>query len=359
MEMATPENERDGFAEHLYTSALGYFDVLTMSLGLRLGLYRALADTGALTSVELAGRAGVAERYAREWLEQQTSRGIVRADLSTEPPRFSLPPAHAEVLLDGDSLAYMGASVGQLMSLQNALGAVTDAFRSGGGVPYEAYGEASVEGQGAGNRPTFLTTMPNAWLPAIGPLHDRLVASPARVADVGCGTGWSSIGIARAYPFVEVDGFDPDEISIQMARDHAAGAGIADRVRFHREDAAEVAHHGPFDAAMAFECIHDMARPVEVLRAVREALVPDGSMLVVDERTNEAFTGERDDHEAYFYGWSVLDCLPTGMFEQPSAGTGTVMRPSTIRRYAEEAGFSGFEILPIEHDDFRLYLLRR
>jgi len=244
------------------------------------------------------------------------------------------------------------------MSLPNAIDAVADAFRSGGGVPYEAYGEASVAGQGGANRPTFLTTLPNEWLPAIGPLHERLTAGPARVADIGCGTGWSSISIARAYPFVEVDAFDPDEISIQMARDHAAQDEIADRVRFHREDAAEVTHHGPFDAATAFECIHDMARPVEVLRAVREALAPGGSMLVVDELTNETFTGEPDDDEAYYYGWSVLDCLPTGMFEQPSAGTGALMRPSTLRRYAQEAGFAGLEILPIDHDDFRLYLLR-
>jgi len=356
--MTDRESERDRFAEHLFYSGLGYFDVLTVSLGLRLGLYRTLAGADPLTSAELAERAGIAERYAREWLEQQTSRGILRADVSSEPARFTLPPGHAEVLLDGDSLAYAGATVAQLMSLPNAIDAVADAFRNGGGVPYEAYGEASVAGQGGANRPTFLTTLPNEWLPAIGPLHDRLAAGPARVADIGCGTGWSSISIARAYPFVEVDAFDPDEISIQMARDHAAQVGIADRVRFHREDAAEVTHHGPFDAATAFECIHDMARPVEVLRAVREALVPGGSMLVVDELTNDAFTGEPDEDEAYYYGWSVLDCLPTGMFEQPSAGTGALMRPSTLRRYSDEAGFSGFEILPIEHDDFRLYLLR-
>jgi 2-polyprenyl-3-methyl-5-hydroxy-6-metoxy-1,4-benzoquinol methylase len=252
----------------------------------------------------------------------------------------------------------MGASVGQLMSLPTAFRAVEDAFRAGGGVPYGAYGKESVEGQGASNRPTFLMTLPNEWLPAIDAIHDRLTARPARVVDVGCGTGWSSIAIARAYPSVHVDGFDPDETSIQMARDHALGAGIADRVRFHHEDAAELTSHGPFDVATAFECIHDMARPVEVLGAVRQALVEDGAMLIVDERTRDAFSGEADDREAYFYGWSVFDCLPTGMYEQPSAGTGTVMRPSTLRRYAKEAGFTGFEVLPIEHDAFRLYLLR-
>jgi hypothetical protein len=134
--------------------------------------------------------------------------------------------------------------------------------------------------------------------------------------------------------------------------------GVADRVRFHRADAAEVTTAGPFDIATAFECIHDMARPVEVLGAVRRALADDGSMLIVDERTGERFTGQPDELEAYFYGWSIFDCLPTGMYEQPSAGTGTVMRPSTLEGYAREAGFTRFQVLPIEHDDFRLYLLR-
>jgi 2-polyprenyl-3-methyl-5-hydroxy-6-metoxy-1,4-benzoquinol methylase len=356
--MSDAGSERDRFAQAVFASSLGYFDILSIHLGLRLGLYRALADGGAMTSDQLASAAGVAERYAREWLEQQATRKIVRADLGGHPTRFTLPPGHAEVLLDGDSLSFMGASVGQLMSLPTALRAVEDAFRTGGGVPYEAYGKEGVEGQGASNRPTLLTTLPDVWLPAIGPIHDRLSACTARVVDVGCGTGWSSIAIARAYPSVQVDGFDPDEISIQMAHDHADEAGISDRVRFHREDAAEVTRHGPFDVATAFECIHDMARPVEVLRAVREGIADDGAMLIVDERTRDAFTGDPGDREAYFYGWSVFDCLPTGMYEQPSAGTGTVMRPSTLRRYADEAGFTRFDVLPIEHDAFRLYLLQ-
>jgi cyclopropane fatty-acyl-phospholipid synthase-like methyltransferase len=178
------------------------------------------------------------------------------------------------------------------------------------------------------------------------------------VVDVGCGTGWSSIAIAKAYPQVTVDGYDPDEVSVELARKNAAVEGLTDRVRFHRTDAADVMTAGTFDLATAFECIHDMARPVQVLGAVRRALADDGSMLVVDERTRDRFTGEPDDLEAYFYGWSIFDCLPTGMYEQPSAGTGTVMRASTLEGYAREAGFTRFQALSIEHETFRLYLLR-
>lgn len=356
--MGDHEAERDAFAERAFGSALGYFDVLSVYLGLRLGLYTALADHGPATSSELAERAGVAERYAREWLEQQATRGILLADLS-EPTRirFSLPAGHAEVLLDRDSLSYLGAGIRQLMSLRTVVDHVVEAFRTGGGVPYEAYGAESVDGQGLTNRPLFLTTLPNEWLPAIPEVHERLAAEPpARVADVGCGTGWSSIAIATAYPLVTVEGFDPDDVSVQRARQNAEEAGVGDRVRFNANDAAAL--EGPIDFATACECIHDMARPIEVLRSVRRSLTDDGVMLVVDERTRESFTGETDDLEAYFYGWSLFDCLPAGMSDPPSVGTGTVMRADTLAGYALEAGFGGFEVLPVEHDTFRLYLLR-
>jgi 2-polyprenyl-3-methyl-5-hydroxy-6-metoxy-1,4-benzoquinol methylase len=352
--------ERDAFAEKLFRSALGYFDIFSIHLGARLGLYRVLAEAEPMTSAELADRASITERYAREWLEQQATAGILTAEIREDGPnRFRLPAGHAEVLLDGDSLSFMGANVTQLMALRGAFDHVMEAFRTGDGVPYEAYGVDGVEGQGASNRPILLTTLPNEWLLAIPEVHTRLSSdSPAQIVDVGCGTGWSSIAMATTYPFVTVDGFDPDETSIERARQNAENAGVSDRVRFHSKDASALAIGGPAAFATAFECIHDMARPVEVLRAVRTALDDEGAMLVVDERTKEKFTGEPDELEAYFYGWSVFDCLPAGMFEQPSAGTGTAMRPETLRGYASEAGFTGFEVLPIEHDMFRLYLLR-
>jgi hypothetical protein len=137
---------------------------------------------------------------------------------------------------------------------------------------------------------------------------------------------------------------------------HAEQAGVGNRVRFHVADGATI--DTTADLAMAFECIHDMPNPVQVLGAARNALADEGAMLVVDERTRERFDGTFDPREAYFYGWSIFDCLPAGRAASPSAATGTVMRPDTLRGYAREAGFTRFEILPIEHDAFRLYLLR-
>jgi protein-L-isoaspartate O-methyltransferase len=355
--MSTHDEERDRFAQKLFGSALGYFDILSIRLGQRLRLYEVIAE-GPVSPRELSARAAIDERYAREWLEQQATSGILRCEAGSEPVRFWLPGGHADVLLNGDSLSYMGASVSQLYSITNAFDQVVDAFRTGAGVSHDAYGIDSVEGQGASNRPTFLTTLPNDWIRSIGTLHERLGAEPpARVVDVGCGTGWSCIATAKAYPQVTVDGFDADETSIDLARKNAAEEGVEDRVRFHLKDGAHI-DEGPYDIGMAFECVHDMARPVEVLRAVRSQLTDRGAMLIVDERTRETFTGEPGDLESYLYGWSIFDCLPASRFDQPSAATGTVMRASTLRRYAGEAGFTGFEVLDIEHDSFRLYLLR-
>ncbi len=354
--MPISANLPDEFADHVFDSALGYFRILSMYVGLRLGLYEELREADGLSAAELASRSGIDERYAREWLEQQATNGVLEVDTGVTPHTFRLPAHHAEVLLDQDSLAYAGASIRQLASLRGVVDHVVDAFRHGGGVPYEAYGEENVDGQGGANRPVFLTTLPNDWLPAIEPLHGRLSSGPARVLDIGCGQGWSSIAIAIAYPLARVDGFDPDLVSVERARLHAAEMGVDDRVHFHAVDAASI--EGPADLAMAFECVHDMSDPVAVLGAARRALSDDGAMLVVDERTREAFDGTPHDLESYFYGWSIFDCLPAGMASKPSAATGTVMRPETLRGYTEAAGFRRFEVLPIEHDAFRLYLLR-
>ena len=352
----TSANLPDDFADVVFDSSLGYFRILSMYVGLRLGLYEELHDADGLSAADLAARSGIDERYAREWLEQQATNGVLEVDTGGTPHTFRLPARHAEVLLDEDSLSYAGASIKQLASLRDVIDHVVDAFRHGGGLPNDAFGEENIDGQGGANRPVFLTTLPNDWLPAIEPFHTRLQAGPARVLDIGCGHGWSSIAIAKAYPHARVDGFDPDLLSVERARMHAAEMGVEDRVRFHNEDAASI--EGPADLAMAFECVHDMSDPVSVLGAARRALTSDGAMLIVDERTRDAFDGAPNDLEAYFYGWSIFDCLPSGMASKPSAGTGTVMRPETLKGYAEAAGFSHFEVLPLEHDAFRLYLLR-
>ena len=184
----------------------------------------------------------------------------------------------------------------------------------------------------------------------------RLRESGARVADVGCGQGWSSIAVARAFPLAHVDGFDADPGSIADSRRHAGEAGVDDRVRFFERDAAALSG-GPYDLVMILETLHDLPRPVDALRAARAATAPGGAVLVVDERVAEYFTAPGDEVERTMYGWSVTHCLPTQMVDQPSAALGTVMRSDTVRECAFEAGYAGVDVLPVENDFFRLYRL--
>ena len=361
-EAQAAEQRRDEFAEELFEKIIGTMEVATVYLGDRLGLYKALADAGPSTPLELAERTGTHERYAREWLEQQAVAGILTveedgADGSTR--RYMLPNGHAEVLLDQDSLNYLAPVARFTMGLVRPLPELADAFRNGEGLPYADYGADAREGQAEANRPMFINLLGSEWLPAVPDVHKRLQEAdpPARVADVGCGTGWSSISIARAYPKARVDGYDLDEPSIELARQNAEEAGVADRVTFHVRDASDPTLEGRYDLATAFECIHDMGRPVEALTGMRRMVGEGGAVIVADERVPDSLEAPGDDTDRLMYGWSVLFCLPTGLADEPSVGTGTVMRQRTLRRYAEEAGYRGVEVLPIENDLWRFYRL--
>jgi SAM-dependent methyltransferase len=354
--------QRDALAERLFGAALGAYELMTVHLGDRLGYYRELAERGPCTSAELAAASGTAERYAREWLEQQAVAGILEVDDPGADPaerRFSVPPAHAEVLSDRDSLAHVTPLARLGVALAHVLPAVEEAFRSGGGVSWEEFGELGREAQGDANRPVFANLLGSEWLPSIDDVHARLSADPpAQVADVACGAGWSSIAIARAYPKVSVDGLDLDMASVELARSNLAGTDVEDRVSFQHRDAADPELARSYQLVTVFEALHDMSQPVEVLRALRGLVAEDGAVLVMDERVADSFTAPGDEIERLMYTYSILCCLPVGLADTPSAGTGTVMRADTLRRYASEAGFSDVEVLPIEHEFFRLYRLR-
>lgn len=346
------------FAARLFAAGLGALELLNVELGVRLGLYEQLAKHGASTSAELALGAGIAERYAREWLEQQAVAKVLEVDDVGAAPatrRFSLPAAHAQVLLDPDNEAYLAPLAGFVPVAGMALHPVAEAFRSGGGVAYADYGVHDL--QAAFTRPAFVNQLTSTWLPALPGVDAKLQAGSARVVEIGCGEGVAAVQIACDFVGVTVDGFDADDVSIAAARKRAADAGVAERVRFEVRDACRPGIEGSYDLVLCIETLHDVADPVAVLRLMRQLRAPGGTVLVADERTAEAFTTEADEMERLFYACSTLHCLPVGMVEPGSAGTGAVMRPSTLRRYAEEAGFAGVEVVPVDHPQFRLYLL--
>jgi 2-polyprenyl-3-methyl-5-hydroxy-6-metoxy-1,4-benzoquinol methylase len=201
-------------------------------------------------------------------------------------------------------------------------------------------------------------TTPARLLPHPGNASWRARTGPAqslRVADVGCGAGWSTIAVARAFPKATVVGFDADAASIIDAKENAAAQHVG--ADFQTRDAATLADAGRFDLILVLEALHDMARPADVLRSLGRALMPDGSVLVADERVADRFHAPGDDMERLMYGWSIVHCLPVAMSESPSAAIGTVIRSDTVRELARTAGFARVEVLPVNAGFFRIYRL--
>lgn len=353
--------QAEAFAERLVSDTVAGFQTLCVWLGLRLGLYARLAEAGEATADELAEQAGVDARYTREWLEQQAVAGVLAVDDVAAAPgrrRYHLPAGHRDVLLDETSPAHAGPMTLALAAIARVLPDLLEAYRTGDGIPYAAYGDDIRDHVAGLNRPMFEHELAATWIPAVPGLAERLAADPpTRVLDVACGSGWSSVCLARAYPKVRVDGLDLDVASIERARQAATTAGVDDRVRFAVADAAAPGFDGPYELALCCEALHDMARPVAALRAVRELLADSGSLLVADERVAETFTAPGDLIERMFYGFSVLHCLPAGRTETPSAATGTVLRPDTLRAYAREAGFTSVQVLDVDNDFWRFYRL--
>ena len=357
--MTTIATDRDALAERLVEATVGTLELFGVYLGTRLGLYEVLSERADVTVDELAEAAGIDPRYAREWLEQQAVAGILTlAGASDGERRFALPAPHREVLAEAENPAFVAPFSLMVAGIAQALPEVVQAYRMGDGVAWTSYGADGREGQAAINRPVFADQMAT-WIAAMPDVESRLAQPGARVADLGCGGGWSAIAMARTFPTAHVDGYDVDESSIIQARENAERAGMSSRVTFSVSDASAGPTDVAYDLVGIFEALHDMPRPVEALATARAMLAPGGSVLVVDERVADAFVAPGDLVERMMYGWSITCCLPTCLVDPPSAATGTVMRTEVLRRYATEAGFSRVEVLDVDNDFFRLYRLGR
>jgi 2-polyprenyl-3-methyl-5-hydroxy-6-metoxy-1,4-benzoquinol methylase len=344
----------DALTERIVNDVNGAMSCLNVYLGHRLGLFQALSDAGPATPLDLAAKTGYQERYLREWLECMAVGDFLGYDEATGA--FSLSPEHAVALLDRDSPAYATPFVCYVPSFAKVLDRLLEAFRSGGGVPYEAYGADTLEGIGSGNRPMYVNDYVARWIPAMPDVEARL-RSGGRVAEVGCGLGWSSISLAKGFPRIRVEAVDVDDASIAAARRNTREAGVDDRITFHRGAIEEIPLAGPFDLVTAFECLHDMPYPVRALRRMRELAAPAGAVLIADEAVGDSLQENRTFVGRLNYNFSVLHCLPQAMVFPESAGIGTVIRPSVLKGFAHEAGFSRVDVLPIEHPLWRFYRL--
>ena len=343
--------------ERVITATTGALELFGIYLGDRLGLYRALRS-GAATVQQLAERAHIAPRYAQEWLEQQAVAGVLTVDdvgADAQARRYELPDAHAGVVCDPTALDHVAPLARLVVGIASTLDEVAAAYSSGEGVPFANYGADLRGGQGAINRPTFSSALVDEWLPALGPIMERLAAG-GRVADVACGLGWSTMAVARAFRNADVMGIDNDAASIQEAQAVADEQGL--QVRFQCTDASSLTSAGPFDVVLLLEALHDLARPVDVLASIRSALADGGVLLLADEAVAPTFTAPGDELERMMYGWSITHCLPASMAEQPSAAIGTVIREHAVRELAQEAGFRSVDVLDVDGGFFRLYAVR-
>ena len=342
------------FQERLFTELSGAMSCLNIYIGHELGLFDVLSKSGPTTSQDFASGAQINERYAREWLSCLAAGEYL--DYEPATGMFSLPEEHAEVLTRPDSPASAIGILGWIPSFSAVLSRLMDAFRNGGGVPYGDYGIDMVLAQGLSTRPMFVNDYVSTWIAAMPDIESRL-KSGGRAVEVGCGVGWSAIALAKGFEGVRIDAVDPDGLSMVEARKNVVEAGVEDSITFHETIIEDAPISGPYDLVTAFECLHDLPYPVQALSRMRELAAPDGAVLIADEAVEDALEDNTNFMGHLFYNFSVLHCLPQAMVFKDSAATGTVITPSTVKRYAEEAGFSSVEQLPIENPQFKFYRL--
>lgn len=361
---AGPDAAARALSLRLFGAMVATQESFTIYLGVRLGLYRALSGSGPVTAAGLAERTGLAPRYLREWLEQQAVAGILTAREPEEPDgvrRYLMPPGHERVLTGSeDPLSMVGTAVLPLGAVAGALPALVAAFRSGEGVPEAVYGDDWRHGHGESNRFAYTHLLPG-WLRRYAPdAHRRLVGAPGRAADLGCGTGWSTLVLASTYPDAVVSAVDVDAAAIAQLRVRADDAGLGARIRTEVADAAaRVAGAGAFDLVCVFDVLHEATDPGGLLAAARGLAAPGAPVLVLESQVPDELAAPGTDLARFQHATSVLHCLPVALLGAtgPEEVLGTVVRPAALRALARRAGFSRVRRYELDDGFHRLYRL--
>jgi SAM-dependent methyltransferase len=324
-----------------------------MVLGQRLGLFDVLADAGPVTAAEFVKRAGIDERYAREWLSALACHRCVDYDPATE--RFALPAEHAFCLANPDSPFYLATVFQMARPYWAHLDLLGDAFRTGGGIPQDTYGDEFWSGFEAFTRPAFVNNLCQDWIPSL-PQADAALRAGGSVADVGCGNGQALFHLARGYPQATCVGLDNYQPAIDKANAKAREAGLGERVRYQWCDVTQ-GLPGTYDLITTFDVVHDMPHPLEALRAIRAALKPDGTYFVLE--FNLFGDVQRNiDHPfglgAFGYSASINYCM-TQALAAGGDGTGTCMGEEKMRDLGHEAGFGDFRRIDFPNNPFNLF----
>jgi SAM-dependent methyltransferase len=307
-------------------------------MGDRLGYYRALADGGATTPAELAERTNTSEHYTREWLNAQAAGGFVEYDPHTG--KYLLPPEQTVALTDETSPAFLPGF------FQIALGTVQhttqtiEAARSGAGIGWHEHNSDVHLGCERFFRPGYNANLVTSWLPALEDVVQKLETG-ARVSDIGCGHGASTILMAQAYPRSTFTGSDYHQESIETARQRAAEAGVADRVTFEVAAATQYSGTG-YDLVTTFDALHDMGDPVGAAKHVRDSLASDGTWMVVEPMAGDRVEDNLNPVGRAYYGFSTLLCTPASLSQDVGLALGTQAGPARIRDVTTAAGFTRF-----------------
>lgn len=324
------------------------------ALGDRLGLFKDLAAHGPATSLELATRTGMNERYAREWLSGMAAASYVEYDPASG--RFMLPSEHAPTLAQESGPFFMGGFYQMMLATLAQIDRVAAAFRTGGGVSQSAYDDSLWEGQERQSAGWTRNLLTQSWIPALPEVQAKLECGAA-VADVGCGRGLALIKLAQAYPNSYFVGYDLFEPAIARAGESARTAGVADRVRFQQLDATN-GLPAQYEVITTFDVVHDAVDPRRLLRSIWRALKPDGVYLCVERNCSDKLEENIGPIGALSYGVSILYCMTTSL-AAGGAGLGTLGLPeSRLRELCIEAGFRGVERLPLENPFNALYAIK-
>lgn len=307
-------------------------------LGDRLGLYKAMAGAGPMTADQLSEKTGLRLRYAQEWLNAQAASGFVAYEPGAQT--YALSPEAAMVLADDTSPTFMGGGYEVMLSMFLDLDKVQKAFVDGTGLGWHEHHACLYSGTERFFRAGYNANLEPSWIPALDGMAERLRAG-ARVADVGCGFGASTIVLARAYPQSTFVGYDYHEPSIVAARERARAAGVADRVSFEVAGAKTYPGRG-FDLVAFFDCLHDMGDPVGAARHVRETLADDGIWMIVEPFANDRVEDNLNPVGRVYYSASTMVCTPCSLSQEVGLGLGAQAGEQRLREVAGEGGFTRF-----------------
>jgi 2-polyprenyl-3-methyl-5-hydroxy-6-metoxy-1,4-benzoquinol methylase len=335
----TEQAEIDAFLGQVAADAAATFHAATVVLGDKLGLYKALADGGPATPAELAERTGCDARYLQEWLHAQVASGYCGHDPASG--RFSLSPAQATVLTDESSPAFAtGLMQVAAVVIKDEERLARDAVRTGAGVGWHEHHEDLFSATERLFKPGYLANLVESWIPALDGVEAKLQAG-ATVADIGCGHGASTIVMAQAYPNSTFVGSDYHAESIEVANKRAAEAGVADRVRFEVASAADFSGDG-YELVCVFDALHDMGDPVGAATHIRDALTPDGTLLVVEPMAGETLADNVHPIGRLFYSAGLFICLAHAKSQGGAQELGPQVPEATWKALLGDAGFTRF-----------------